>query len=50
LAALAAAEVDDLRFDFADGAIYTLRRGQRWRFWRRPLRSFVAAGVESGAE
>lgn len=50
LAALAAGEVDDVCIDFADGAIYTLRRGQRWRFWRRPLRSFVAAGVESGSE
>lgn len=50
LAALAAGEVDDVRFDFADGAVYTVRRAQRWRFWRRPLHSFVSAGVESGTE
>jgi hypothetical protein len=45
LAAQAAGEIGDVRFDFADGAVYSVRRGQRWRFWRRPLRSFVAAGV-----
>ena len=24
-------------FDFADGAVFALRAGDRWRFWRRPL-------------
>ncbi|MBS0463105.1 MAG: phosphoglycerate mutase [Proteobacteria bacterium] len=28
---------DELRLDFADGALFTIRRGQRWRFWRRAL-------------
>lgn len=32
-----------LRLDFDDGTRYDLTRSQRWRFWRRPLRSFVAA-------
>jgi hypothetical protein len=28
---------DELRLDFADGARFSLRAGQRWRFWRRPM-------------
>jgi len=28
---------DELQLDFADGARWSLRSGQRWRFWRRPL-------------
>lgn len=28
---------DELRLDFADGARWSLRAGQRWRVWRRPL-------------
>jgi hypothetical protein len=28
---------DELQLDFADGARFSLRAGQRWRFWRRPL-------------
>jgi hypothetical protein len=28
---------DELRLDFADGARWSLRAGQRWRFWRRPM-------------
>lgn len=27
--------LDTLGLDFEDGALYTLRRDQRWRFWRR---------------
>jgi hypothetical protein len=27
----------ELRLDFADGAVFVLRPGQRWRLWRRPL-------------
>ena len=27
----------EAQFDFADGTLFTLTRGQRWRFWRRPL-------------
>ena len=38
---LAACAVDAL-FDFADGTVFTLTRGQRWRFWRRPLRQMPA--------
>lgn len=32
---------DELRLDFADGARWSLRSGQRWRFWRRPLASLA---------
>ena len=34
--------VDTVVLDFADGARFTLRTNQRWRFWRRPLRSIAA--------
>ena len=27
----------ELTLDFADGHIFSLRGGQRWRFWRKPL-------------
>jgi len=37
--ALAAA--DTLQLDFADGTRFALRRGQRFRFWRRPLAAFA---------
>lgn len=30
-------QLDALDLDFEDGALYALRRGQRWRWWRRPL-------------
>ena len=30
-------QLGTLDLDFEDGALYTLRRGQRWRLWRRPL-------------
>lgn len=30
-------ELESLVLDFEDGASFTLRRNQRWRFWRRPL-------------
>lgn len=30
-------ELESLTLDFEDGAIFVLRRDQRWRFWRRPL-------------
>ena len=35
LAALGKGELDTLELDFADGLVYRLRRGQRWRVWRR---------------
>ncbi|HEY0506388.1 MAG TPA: phosphoglycerate mutase [Lysobacter sp.] len=41
LAALAKDALKQLRLEFADGARYDLNRAQRWRFWRRPLASFV---------
>ena len=28
-------ELQSLTLDFEDGAIFHLRRDQRWRFWRR---------------
>ena len=39
---LAARHLDQVTLDFADGMRYTLAAGQRWRFWRRPLRSLLA--------
>ncbi|WP_240126151.1 phosphoglycerate mutase [Thermomonas alba] len=30
----------ELTCDFADGHLFRLRRGQRWRLWRRPLTAF----------
>ena len=32
----------EVGFDFADGVVFTLARGQRWRFWRKPLVRIVA--------
>lgn len=29
----------DTVLDFADGVTFTLRKNQRWRFWRKPLRT-----------
>jgi len=49
LAALAKGQLDSLQFDFADGARYEMARSQRWRFWRKPLHSFVAAAGSSAA-
>lgn len=37
LAALSKGELQVLALDFEDGALFTLRRAQRWRLWRRPL-------------
>lgn len=42
LADLRAGHVTHVALDFADGARFVLRAGQRWRFWRRPLRSIAA--------
>jgi len=39
---LRAGAVDTIVLDFADGARFTLRTSQRWRFWRRPLHSIAA--------
>jgi len=36
-AAIAQAGAGEVWLDFADGARWALRAGQRWRFWRRPL-------------
>ncbi|MDQ3230095.1 MAG: phosphoglycerate mutase [Pseudomonadota bacterium] len=32
-------ELDSLQIDFADGAVFTIKRMQRWRIWRKPLAS-----------
>ncbi|MDQ2701994.1 MAG: phosphoglycerate mutase [Pseudomonadota bacterium] len=37
LAALDDGAIRELRLDFADGAGFLLSRGQRWRFWRKPM-------------
>lgn len=42
LADLTARRLDQVTLDFADGTRYTLAASQRWRFWRRPLRSLLA--------
>jgi hypothetical protein len=31
-----------LHLDSEDGTQFTLRRNQRWRFWRKPLKAFDA--------
>ncbi len=41
LAALGSGELERLALDFEDGSLFELRRGQRWRFWRRPLQGLV---------
>nr|MBA2239352.1 phosphoglycerate mutase [Lysobacter sp.] len=38
---LAARRLDRAVLDFADGSRYLLARNQRWRFWRRPMRSLA---------
>jgi hypothetical protein len=42
LADLRAGQVAHATLDFADGARFLIRAGQRWRFWRRPLHSIAA--------
>ena len=37
LDALHRGELHELALDFADGPRFTLRRAQRWRFWRKPF-------------
>ncbi|MDQ3494411.1 MAG: phosphoglycerate mutase, partial [Pseudomonadota bacterium] len=41
LQTLHARRIDRLLLDTADGASRVLRRGQRWRLWRRPLQGFA---------
>jgi hypothetical protein len=43
LSAVVDGSLAQLRFEFDDGARYDIARSQRWRFWRRPLASFVNA-------
>lgn len=38
---LRAGRVQRATLDFADGQCFELRASQRWRFWRRPLRSLA---------
>ncbi|MGX5731245.1 phosphoglycerate mutase [Pseudoxanthomonas beigongshangi] len=45
LAALVRGELRVLELDFEDGERFTLRRDQRWRFWRRPLTRLGGAGA-----
>ena len=37
-----ARRLDALALDFGDGARFVMTRGQRWRFWRRPLRALAS--------
>ncbi|MFT3762321.1 MAG: phosphoglycerate mutase [Pseudoxanthomonas sp.] len=39
---VAGGRLDALHLDFEDGARFALNRGQRWRFWRRPLTGFAS--------
>lgn len=39
---LRAGQVKNAMLDFADGARFAVRASQRWRFWRRPLRTIAA--------
>lgn len=39
LQALQARELQGLQLDFEDGHVVDLAAGQRWRFWRKPMRS-----------
>lgn len=41
LQALRRGDLEALALDFADGARFDLRAGQRWRLWRRPLRALA---------
>lgn len=41
MADIGAGRLDIATLDFAHGARYTLAARQRWRFWRRPLRSLA---------
>jgi len=34
-------KVDALQLDFADGAMFSIRRSQRWRLWRRAWTAFA---------
>jgi hypothetical protein len=42
LADLRDGQVARVTLDFADDVRFVIRAGQRWRFWRRPLRSIAA--------
>ncbi|SBV35956.1 Regulatory protein [uncultured Stenotrophomonas sp.] len=37
LDAITRGELRELRLDFEDGVQYRIHRGQRWRFWKKPL-------------
>ena len=41
LPAAASATKREVVFDFADGHVFILQSGQRWRFWRKPLASLA---------
>ncbi len=40
-------ELDSVCLDFEDGACFLLKRGQQWRFWRRPLSRLDAVTADS---
>lgn len=47
LDALRTKELESLHVDFEDGVCFFVKRGQQWRFWRRPLSRFDAASASS---
>jgi hypothetical protein len=48
LADLSAGAIDSADIDFADGRCLHLARRHRWRFWRKPVHSFVAPQARAG--
>ena len=42
---LRSADIDEIVFGFAGGERFQLRRGHRWRFWRKPLTAALAGPV-----
>lgn len=48
--ALAQGALTQVKLDFGDGTGSVLTRGQRWRFWRRPLTRLVPAGSQDSLE
>ena len=50
LSSLAAGQLRSVSLEFPDmGGLY-VARGHRWRFWRRPLLSFITAPADGSAE
>ena len=44
--ALSGGTISTVTMDFMDGSRFLLTRGQRWRFWRKPLRALPVPAAE----